>query len=190
MSVSQRDHILLSALDGFAHRGIAATTIQDVADSAHASKANVLYHFSSKEQLVDATLTPTLDALEELISRAETAGIREEGTRDHFIDGFVDLLIDYRLGIHVVLSHPYLASEIPSLARAFGLMERLAVLVSEQTSGEKDRLRFGVAVSGAAYALVSSGILGVEQLDEQSLRETLRDVLRRMVLADTPESVS
>lgn len=185
--MSQRDHILTSALAGFAHRGIAATTIQDVADTSQASKANVLYHFSSKEQLVDATLTPTLDALEGLISRTEADGIRNEASRDDFIDGFVDLLIDYRLGIHVVLSHPYLATEIPSLSRAFGLMERLAILVSEQTSGEKERLRFGVAVSGAAYALVSSGILGVEQLEEKFLREALRDVLRRMVLADAPE---
>jgi Transcriptional regulator len=80
--VSQRNRILQVALHRFARHGIAATTIQDVADHAEVSKASVLYHFSSKAELKDHALTPSLDAPENVISGMEdhtpgSAGKRE-----------------------------------------------------------------------------------------------------------------
>lgn len=185
--MSQRDRILHVALQRFAHHGIAATTIQDVADHADVSKASVLYHFSSKAELVNQALTPSLDALEALISGMEDHSAGSEGMREGFISSFVDFLIDHRLATHVVVSHPYLADDITSLGRAQKMMGRMAQAVSEQTTGDDDRLRFGVAVSGATYALVSSGMLGVDTLDEESLREGLQKVLSDMMLSRTPE---
>ena len=185
--MSQRDRILQVALHRFASQGIAATTIQDVADHADVSKASVLYHFSSKAELVNHALTPSLDALEALISGMEEHGSHAGGTRQDFINAFVDFLIVHRLSTHVVVSHPYLADDITALGRAQTMMGRMAQVVSEQTSGDDDRLRFGVAVSGATYALVSSGMLGVDTLDEESLRVGLRRVLSDMMLSPAAE---
>jgi hypothetical protein len=67
------------------------------------------------------------------------------------------------------------------------MMGRMAQAVGEQTTGDDDRLRFGVAVSGATYALVSSGMLGVDTLDEESLRGGLRKVLSDVMLTRSPE---
>ncbi len=185
--MSQRDRILQVALHRFAHHGIAATTIQDVADHAEVSKASVLYHFSSKAELVNHALTPSLDALEALISGMEDHTPGSAGMREGFISSFVDFLIDHRLATHVVVSHPYLAEDITALGRAQTMMGRMAQAVGEQTTGDDDRLRFGVAVSGATYALVSSGMLGVDTLDEESLRDGLRKVLSDMMLIRSPE---
>ena len=185
--MSQRDRILQVALHRFAHHGIAATTIQDVADHAEVSKASVLYHFSSKAELVNHALTPSLDALEALISGMEDHTPGSAGMREGFISSFVDFLIDHRLATHVVVSHPYLAEDITALGRAQTMMGRMAQAVSEQTTGDDDRLRFGVAVSGATYALVSSGMLGVDTLDEESLRDGLRKVLSDMMLIRSTE---
>ena len=179
--MSQRTHILEVALEKFAHQGIAATTIQDVADHAGVSKASVLYHFSSKEQLVDQALAPGLEALEAIIESMAKTGISVPEQREGFLNEFVDFLIDHRLATHIVVAHPYLAGESSSLGRAHRLMGTMAQLVSEQTEDDDDRLRFGVAVSGATYALVSSGLLGVESMDPDSLRTGLRDVLHRML---------
>lgn len=185
--MSQRTHILEVALERFAYQGIAATTIQDVADHAGVSKASVLYHFSSKDQLVDQALAPGLEALEDLVQSMAQSGISAPHDREGFLSGFVDFLIDHRLATHVVVAHPYLAHESSSLGRAHRLMATMAQLVSEQTSGDDDRLRFGVAVSGATYALVSSGLLGVDSLDPDSLRLGLRDVLHRMLMPHPAE---
>jgi len=45
---------------------------------------------------------------------------------------------------------------------------------------EYERLRFGVAVSGATYALVSAGQLGVERVPDEQLRPLLTSVVQDM----------
>lgn len=185
--VSQRERILEVALNRFAQHGIAATSLQDVADHAQVSKANVLYHFGSKDQLVDHALEPALSALSSLLDTMDQKGVRESETRRAFVPIFVDFLLEHRQATHVVVSHPYLSADIPSLARAQQLMARMAMTVSQQTAGDLDRLRFGVAVSGATYALVSSGQLGVENLDTDTLRAGLRDVINSMLITQPSE---
>lgn len=186
--MSHHDHILQVALERFAHQGIAQTTIQDVADHAGSSKANVLYHFRNKNHLVDVALTPALDALASLLKRAGASALHNAEARRLFIDSFVDFLITHRLATHIIVAHPYLAEQSESLGRAHELMARMAEMVSEMTLGEEDRLRFGIAVSGATYALVSSGILGVPGLDDEAARHGLRDVLGQMLLLEQPEA--
>jgi TetR/AcrR family transcriptional regulator len=189
--VSSRDRILEVALERFAHQGISATTIQDIADHASASKANVLYHFGNKEHLVDLALQPALDALSALIAALPADGLRDREARVGFLHGFVDFLVSHRLAAHVVIAHPYLTDQIASLATAQRLMLQLAEVVSQSSSGEFDRLRFGVAVSGASYALVSAGMLGIGRLSDEQLRPVLTEVLLSMsVEQGQPQEVS
>lgn len=188
--MSHKQRILEVALQRFAQHGIVATTIQDVADHADVAKASVLYHFSSKDELVNHALTPSLEALEKLLSRMEQSGLGQSDSREGFISYFVDFLITHRLATHVVVSHPYLADQIQALGKAQQMMGRMAQAVTDQTSGEDDRLRFGVAVSGATYALVSSGMLGVDTMEPEALREGLRSVLGDMMHAPAQEVTS
>jgi AcrR family transcriptional regulator len=187
--VSHHNHILQVALERFAHQGIAQTTIQDVADHSGSSKANVLYHFRNKNHLVDLALAPALEALSSLLERAEKSGLDSGESRQWFVDSFVDFLITHRLATHVIVAHPYLAEQNDSLGRAHQLMTQMAAMVSAMTAGEEDRLRFGIAVSGATYALVSSGILGVPGLNDDALRTALSNVLSQMLLFDQPEAI-
>lgn len=184
--MSQHDHILNIARDGFAHRGIAATTIQDIADRAGVSKASVLYHFSSKDHLVDAALEPSLDALTKLLESLADNPLGSAESQRVFLEQFVDFLVNHRLAAHIVVAHPYLADEIDSLGRATALMGVLAEKVSQAGLGDFDRLRFGVAVSGATYALVSAGQLRVEQMSNEQLRPMLTEVLREMTGLSAP----
>ena len=180
--MSHHDQILQTALQRFAHQGIAATSIQDVADHAGVSKASVLYHFSSKEHLVDEVLSPALAALETLLG--EHKGLADAKSRSLFVDAFVNFLLDHRLASHIVVTHPYLAGSIKSLARANQLMVELSDAASVTELSESERLRFGVAVSGATYALVTAGILGVDNLTNDELRPLLKSVLRQMTSLD------
>lgn len=188
--MSHHDDILTQALERFALQGIAATTLQDIAKHADTSKANVLYHFVSKERLIGEALAPCLGALEHLITEAEANGIGDLTAQAGFIERFVDFLITHRLATHIIVSHPYSVETIPSLKAAHELMARMSELVTSHTLGEHDRLRFGVAVSGATYALVSAGLLGVEELNMDDLKKLLTEVLLGMLSAPTTTKVA
>jgi len=178
--VSAHDIIERIALERFALRGIEATTIQDIADSAGVSKASVLYHFNSKEHLVDSVLEHALRELESLVSSLTSTPLDSAEARSEFLDCFVDFLITHRLASHIVVSHPYLLDQIQSLRRASTLMGALAEHLSQAGLAEYERLRFGVAVSGATYALVSAGQLEVERVPDEQLRPLLTSVVQDM----------
>jgi AcrR family transcriptional regulator len=177
-----RDVILETTLQLIAKRGISATSVQDIADASSCSKANVLYHFSHKEQLIDEALAPALAATAALIASTEQRGLNSDTERLAFTEGLVDLLIEHRQGIHTVITHPYLGESIPALATARELMARMAELVSDHSTGEQDRVRFGIAVAGVTYALVSTEILELETLAPDDLKAVLTEALQDIVL--------
>ncbi len=61
--VSRRDELLELAATMFAERGLRATTVRDIADSAGILSGSLYHHFSSKEEMVDEVLRGFLDWL-------------------------------------------------------------------------------------------------------------------------------
>jgi AcrR family transcriptional regulator len=60
---SRRDELLDLAATMFAQRGLRATTVRDIADSAGILSGSLYHHFSSKEEMVDELLREFLDWL-------------------------------------------------------------------------------------------------------------------------------
>lgn len=60
---SRRDELLTLAATMFAERGLRATTVRDIADSAGILSGSLYHHFSSKEEMVDEVLRNFLDWL-------------------------------------------------------------------------------------------------------------------------------
>jgi len=60
---TRRDELLALAATMFAERGLRATTVRDIADSAGILSGSLYHHFSSKEQMVDEVLRGFLDWL-------------------------------------------------------------------------------------------------------------------------------
>ncbi|WP_052499400.1 TetR/AcrR family transcriptional regulator [Streptomyces vietnamensis] len=78
LSVAERrDELLRAAVEQIEARGVAAVRISDVAAALGVSNALVLYHFSSKEQLVAAAFTHAAEGdlaqLRRLLGRRSTA---------------------------------------------------------------------------------------------------------------------
>ena len=180
--MSVRDDILQATLELCAARGIAATSVQDIADASGCSKANVLYHFPHKEDLLGEALAPSLTATEALVTAAEKRGLHTVEDRVTFAKDLVELLVAHRLATHIVITHPYFVTTIPALDRAHTLMSRLADAVSTQTSGELDRVRFGIVISGVTYTLVSATILEVQSVPEEELLDTLTSAVTSMLV--------
>jgi AcrR family transcriptional regulator len=181
--VSHRDPILASALRRFALDGFSAASVQHIADDAGASKANVLYHFASKDDLLAHALTPTLDEFDTLVSSIDSLdGMSDPQLRTEFIDRFVPFLLRHRLGVHIIVTHAHLAPSHPPIARALGLMARIAAIVERSSSSDLDALRFGVALSGATYTLVSETLLGMDALAPAELESGLKVILTEMLV--------
>jgi AcrR family transcriptional regulator len=60
---SRRDELLDLAAAMFAERGLRATTVRDIADSAGILSGSLYHHFKSKEQMVEEVLRDFLDWL-------------------------------------------------------------------------------------------------------------------------------
>ncbi|ULE35140.1 TetR family transcriptional regulator KstR2 [Mycobacterium sp. IDR2000157661] len=61
--ISRRDELLELAAAMFAERGLRATTVRDIADSAGILSGSLYHHFASKEEMVDEVLRGFLDWL-------------------------------------------------------------------------------------------------------------------------------
>lgn len=60
---SRRDELLQLAATMFAERGLRATTVRDIADSAGILSGSLYHHFTSKEQMVEEVLRDFLNWL-------------------------------------------------------------------------------------------------------------------------------
>lgn len=179
--MSRSDDLRLIALDEFATAGYAATSLQRIADLAGSSKASVLYHYDSKERLLEAVLAPALDDLDALIDTTVEHGLDPEH-RAAFLEGFVDYLLLHRQVVHLVINQGSTLEDVPVMQRALGLMRRLAELFDLAASSPVEKLRYGIALGGAAYCLAAARQLAVEEEDPVVLRAALLAVIGELLL--------
>src|ERR687889_235221 len=72
--VRAADELKHVALEQFASVGFAGTSLQQIADHAGYSKSSVLYHYASKEALLEAAIGPAIDAMESLLGDFVASG--------------------------------------------------------------------------------------------------------------------
>jgi AcrR family transcriptional regulator len=100
-SRSRRDLILDKSAQLFAGRGVAATTVREIADSVGILSGSLYHHFESKDAIVDELLR---SYLRDLRSRYRTVAKQELGARAR-----IDALV--HASMQTVEAHPY-ATEI------------------------------------------------------------------------------
>ncbi|WP_043670524.1 TetR/AcrR family transcriptional regulator [Clavibacter michiganensis] len=162
---SASDELRTIAAARFARDGFQATSLQQIADEAGYSKSSVLYHFASKEALLDALLEPTIDALAEVIDRADS--IRGDAdARRLFVERFIDFLLLHRHEVALFITQGRSLGHLAVIERANDLVRTLGETAGALDS-TLDQLRFGVALGGAAYILAAS--------DDWSTNEPLPD---------------
>lgn len=148
------DELRAIALEQFAFNGFAGTSLQQIADAAGYSKSSVLYHFASKEALLESAIEPAIDRLEQVL-----AGIGKikasAADRQDFIVEFIDFLLEYRLEVHTFINQGQSLAGIPVIDRATATIARLASSFVGDFESTREKVRFGVAIGGAAYALVA-----------------------------------
>jgi TetR/AcrR family transcriptional regulator len=175
---TSRDEILATALTAFARDGYIGTSIQNIADAAGTSKSSVLYHFASKEALLEAALEPAFEALSRLIELTPGVLQSAHGRRD-FVRDFVDLIFEHHEAVHIFINQSRSLVDVPAMSKAEAVIERMSSLFEDDELGPEHQLRFGIALGGAAYLLVA----GDEQIQQQAavIRPLLVDILTELL---------
>ncbi|MFE1596448.1 TetR/AcrR family transcriptional regulator [Nocardia sp. NPDC058705] len=82
---TRRAELLDLAADLFAERGLRATTVRDIADSAGILSGSLYHHFDSKESMVDEILRGFLDDLFGRYREIATAGLSSRDTLEALV---------------------------------------------------------------------------------------------------------
>lgn len=171
--------LLRSALVQFSAVGFGGASLQRIADDAGLSKSSVLYHFGSKEALLDAALRPAVDDLRTLLGAFDPAA---DTDREAFLAPFVDYLYEHRLAIAVLINHGQALAGHAVVDEADELVRRLSAALCAPGTPERDIVRFGVALAGAAFMLIAADRWAASPLPDEAVRASLVDVLRELVL--------
>lgn len=168
--VPAREELRQVALELFATDGYAATSLQLIADRAGYAKSNVLYHFRSKEAVLDAAIGPAVDAIDRLVDEFVESG-QSDAARGAFIGRFVDVLFEHRLAISVFVNQGLLLRDTPVIDRANDVITRLAAAIIDEQATVAEQMRFGVALAGAAYTLVAGQTFFQERIEDADVDE-------------------
>ena len=165
------------ALEEFAAAGYLGTSLQQIAVRAGVSKATVLYHFASKELLLESVLAPAVDQLDSILGEAHLAQLRGGGAeRALFLESFVDFLLEHRAAAVIFVNQATSLVDVPVVARANAEIELVSGYLEANAGSLEEKIRFGVALGGAAYLLAGAPIAMPDQ-DVATLRSALITVL-------------
>ena len=175
--MSTQEELRTIALAEFTSAGYSATSLQRIAELAGVSKSSVLYHFSSKEHLLEAAIAPAIDSMDSALAPLEGTGLVD---RAAFLEGFVDFLLQYRLEVNMFINQGPSLVDVPVIDRANALVLRLADFFSQNSSSLEENMRFGIALGGAAYMLCTVHSHGIE-LPADETRAALIAILSELL---------
>jgi AcrR family transcriptional regulator len=186
------DDIRRAALEEFAAAGYHGTSLQHIAERAGVSKATVLYHFASKELLLESALVPAIDQLDQILEEIGLDGLRDGGERRaRFLERFVDFLLEHRSAVYVFVNQSASLIDVPIIDRAMEKVALMAQYFEENIDSVHEKVRFGVALGGAAYLLAGAGQSGPAiRSDFPELRSALLAVLGELLAVEPAAPVS
>jgi AcrR family transcriptional regulator len=167
--MSSQEDLRTIALAEFASAGYGGTSLQRIAELAGLSKSSVLYHYASKEHLLEAAIGPAIDRMEAILDATAPHGLVGD-SRGAFLEAFVDVLLEYRLEVNIFINQGPSLVDVPVVDRANVLVLRLAEFFAANTGSLEEKMRFGIALGGAAYMLCT--IQTLDLVENYSVDET------------------
>jgi len=179
-SSDTRARILRAAAEHFQAKGYQHTSLEAIAASAGVTKATVLYHFASKDQLVAEMLEPLVADLEQITEAAATQPPHRRAWA--LVEGWLDFLLRNRsaLGVFTEYARVGRPADVDRLAtvyfRVMGIYFRAFEIVSGPRAGLRERVR-----ASQVLALVSDPVMHNPDVDPDLLREVILDGVRKFL---------
>lgn len=174
--MSSHDDLRAIALTEFTTAGYASTSLQRIAEIAGLSKSSVLYHYASKEALLEAAISPAIDRMDAILESIE-GHVLDAERRAVFLGEFTNFLLEHRHEVHMFINQGPTIAGVPVVDRANRLVVRLAEFFRANSTSTEDKMRFGIALGGAAYMLCTIDEL---QLEDAPLSETRAALVKIM----------
>jgi AcrR family transcriptional regulator len=168
-----QSRIVAASLELFAQRGVGGTSLQRIADAIGVTKAALFYQFRTKDDIVLAAAEDELSRLESVLRAAEDQPSRPR-QRQVLLQGMVDLAVDRRRTVSVILSDPVVLRVFADHERYGTVLDRLTDLLGG--TGPHRHLQtamFMAALSGAVMHPM------LADLDDETLRAELLRLARR-----------
>lgn len=178
--MTTRATILEVALTRFARYGYLGTSIQQIADDAGTSKASVLYHFASKEALLEAAVEPALAAFDEILARVpegEAQHAFDRGDLEGLVTAFVDVLLSNAAALTIYVGQRGALVDVPIIERTNELVAHLAQLLVHEAEGEPAVLRLSIGLAGAAFIVGAEGRDDLPRLEPDRMRAVLIETI-------------
>lgn len=172
---STHEAIASAALELFAAKGYAGTSVRDIAETMGLTKAGVSYHFPAKEDLLHYVVDPVLDAVDELIERSSGSGL--DSARE-VLASYLQLMLEHRMQFAVVVNDPAVAHHAELGARIDEQHRRLRALLVGADAGPADDVR-----AAAALGALRRPVLAYPWVDPGDIEDVVIDAAMA-VLAD------
>ncbi|WP_424467352.1 TetR/AcrR family transcriptional regulator [Pseudoclavibacter helvolus] len=161
------DLLKQAALVEFAAHGYEGASLQEIARKAGYTKANLLYHFGSKQGLFEQAVLEALGAFEQLVDSLQHLDIGAEDER--LVGPFVDFLLQHRLAVHMFVNHRSTGAGEFIASRVDPVIQRLVDALSDD---DPDRsLRIAIGLAGVTYCLANENIPGGARTQEPTRDE-------------------
>lgn len=174
LSVAQA-RVVAASLELFARQGVGGTSLQMIADAVGVTKAAVYFQFRTKDEIILAAAEDELARLEAVLDEAETQSTPAL-RRDLLLTGVVDLSVDRRRTVSVILSDPVVLQFFADHVRYRSALDRLTDLLirpGTDADGHLQAAMFMAAISGAVMHPMVTGF------DDDTLRTQLLELVRR-----------
>ncbi len=172
-----RERVLTAALGLFAKHGVNGTSLQMIADEIGVTKAAVYYQFQSKDEIVQAVITPYLQRLALLVETAERKRRRTERA-ETVLAGIVDLAIENRSLATSLISDPAMLHVLRDRRDMQDLERRVTVLL---TGPDPDTQALVSATMISGGVMVTMTDPRVAHLDDETLRHHMLISARRLL---------
>jgi AcrR family transcriptional regulator len=166
--------IVTAALDLFARHGVGGTSLQMIADEIGVTKAAVYHQYKTKDEIVLAAAEAELARLQAVIEAAETEPTKKRA-RDVLVTGIVDLAVERRRTVSIVLSDPVIVEFFADHDTFREVMQRLRRLVMGADTGSEARVRTVMLLAAISGAVMHPFVI---DLDDKALRAELLRLAR------------
>jgi AcrR family transcriptional regulator len=168
-----RDRILETARGLFASQGCQRTSIREIAEQLGLTKTAVLYHFSTKGEILAELAAPLLDDLDAAVKAASRAPVSQQRWRT--IEGVLDVYLAHRQLLSLVIQNMAAFAQEQVFGRYFAIMTRALELVVGPAPEVGERVR-GAQVT----AMLSDPVILLADLPTEDLRREILIGARRL----------
>lgn len=167
--------IIAAALKLFAKNGVGGTSLQMIADSIGLTKAAVYHQFKTKDEIVLAAAEDELERLESVLEVAEGQRTKARA-RQVLLAGIVDLAVERRHTVNVILSDPVVLRFFDGHERYMSVVTRLSWLLMGPGGSSEDYVQTAMFIAALNGAVMQPM---VAKLDDETLRTELLRLARR-----------